>query len=310
MSKIALVTGASSGFGRMIAEDLAAAGLTVYASMRGTTGKNLETVQSIAAQAKARAIDLRTIELDVQDQPSVDAAVASIIQAHGKLDVVVHNAGHMVFGPLEAFTEDQLAQLYDVNVLGTQRVNRAVLPHMREARDGLLVWISSSSVAGGIPPLLGPYFAAKAGMDQIAVAYARELAPFGIDTSIVVPGAFTTGTNHFAHSGVPADEARAKVYADAWPADFADRMRAALAETVPPDADPAAVGKAVADIVRLPKGRRPFRTVIDPASDGAAVSFAVIDRVREQFLDRIGFGELRHPANVERQSARPTLQSS
>jgi len=296
MSRIALVTGASSGFGRMIAEDLAMAGLTVYASMRGTTARNAKTVADFADMAKTNGIDLRTIELDVQDQPSIDAAIAAIINEHGKLDVLVHNAGHMVYGPLEAFTAEQLAELYDVNVLGTQRVNRAALPHMRQARDGLLVWISSSSVTGGIPPLLGPYFAAKAGMDQLAVSYARELAPLGIETAIVVPGAFTGGTNHFAHSGVPEDKARAEAYIAAWPQGFADRMLKALAATNPPDADPSEIGRVVAAIVQAPKGKRPFRTVIDPASDGAVVSFAVVDRIREQFLDRIGFAELQHPA--------------
>jgi NAD(P)-dependent dehydrogenase (short-subunit alcohol dehydrogenase family) len=299
MTKVALVTGASSGFGRMIAENLAGAGLTTYASMRGTTGKNAKTVEDIAAQAKSQNIDLRTIELDVQDQPSIDAAIAQIIAEHGKFDVLVHNAGHMVFGALEAFTAEQLAELYDINVLGTQRVNRAVLPHMRAAKDGLLVWVSSSSVAGGIPPLLGPYFAAKAGMDAVAVAYARELAPLGIETAIIVPGAYTKGTNHFAHSGTPADTARADDYAASWEPGFADRMLKALAATDPEDSDPSEIGREVARIVQLPKGKRPFRTTIDPASDGAIVSFAVIDRIREQFLDRIGFPELRHPANAE-----------
>jgi NAD(P)-dependent dehydrogenase (short-subunit alcohol dehydrogenase family) len=108
-----------------------------------------------------------------------------------------------VFGPAEAFTPEQLAQLYDVNVLSTQRVNRAVLPHLRRQKQGLLVWVSSSSSAGGTPPYLAPYFAAKAGMDAMAVVYARELTRWGIETSIIVPGAFTAGTNHFAHSGRP-----------------------------------------------------------------------------------------------------------
>ncbi|MCE4225308.1 SDR family oxidoreductase [Methylobacterium sp. C25] len=295
MSTIALVTGASSGFGRMIAEDLARSGLIVYASMRGTAGKNAGTVADIAAWAARSRTDLRTIELDVREQLSVDAAIERIIAEHGRLDVLVHNAGHMVLGPLEAFSAEELAALYDVNVLGTQRVNRAVLPHMRAARDGLLVWISSSSVMGGIPPLLGPYFAAKAGMDQVAVSYARELAPFGIETTIVVPGAFTSGTNHFANAGTPADQARAEDYTAGWPSDFADKMVRALAATVPPEADPAEIGRAVAEIVRMPKGKRPYRVVIDPASDGAVVGYAVVDRLREQFLDRIGFPELRRP---------------
>jgi NAD(P)-dependent dehydrogenase (short-subunit alcohol dehydrogenase family) len=296
MKRVALVTGASSGFGRMIAEYLAMAGLTVYASMRDTEGRNAKAVADMSAQAKRESVDLRAIELDVQNQASVDAAIAEIIAQNGRLDVLVHNAGHMVYGAMEAFTPEQLAELYDVNVVGTQRVNRAALPHMRKARDGLLVWVSSSSVVGGIPPLLGPYFAAKAGMDQVAVAYARELAPFGIETAIVVPGAFTTGTNHFAHAGVPADRACADAYAAVWPDGFAEQMKAALAATNPPDADPAEVGRGVVDIVQAAKGMRPFRTVIDPADDGASVSFAVVDRVRAEFLHRIGHADLLHPS--------------
>jgi len=295
MSLVTLVTGASSGFGQMIARDLAAAGHVAYASMRGTTGKNAEKVSENAAYAREHRVDLRSIELDVQDEASIASAIDQIIAEHGRLDVLVQNAGHMVYGALEAFTPEQLAQQYDVNVLGTHRVNRAVLPHMRQAGSGLIVWISSSSVAGGVPPLLGPYFAAKAGMDALAVCYAKELAPLGIETSIVVPGAFTSGTNHFAHAGEPDDQDVANAYAGAWPAGFADRIREALAQAVPQDADPSAVGRAVVDIVAATPGKRPLRVHVDPAQDGAALTFAVMDRVREQFLDRIGFPELLKP---------------
>ena len=295
MKQVVLVTGASSGFGRMIADAIAGAGHTAYASMRGLSSDNAHQVQEVAAYAADHGVDLRTVELDVQSDASVSTAVETIIAAHGRLDVLVHNAGHMVTGPSEAFTPEQLAQLYDVNVLGCQRVNRAVLPHMRGAGRGLLVWIGSSSVAGGVPPLLGPYFAAKAGMDALAVTYARELAPLGIETSIVVPGAFTTGTNHFASAGAPADTTCAEAYARRWPDRFAERMRDALAGTVPDDADPQEVARAVRRIVDAPFGLRPFRVVVDPASDGASVSYAVIDRVRTEFLHRIGFADLLHP---------------
>ena len=295
MALIALVTGASSGFGRMIARDLAAAGHTAYASMRDTAGRNAAQVADNADHAARHGVDLASIELDVQDEASIRAAVDTIVARHGRIDMLVQNAGHMVHGPSEAFTPEQLAALYDVNVLGGQRVARAVLPHMRAARSGLLVWISSSSVAGGVPPLLGPYFAAKAAMDALAVSYARELAPLGIETSIIVPGAFTSGTNHFAHAGKPADTTVATAYEAAYPPRFADELLDALAATVPADADPAAVGRAVQDIVAAPAGKRPFRVVVDPASDGAEVSFAVIDRVRSEFLHRIGHADLLHP---------------
>ena len=295
MTTVALVTGAASGFGEMIARDLAAAGHTAYASMRNIAGNNAGKVEENRTYARDNKADLRSIELDVQSDSSIAAAVSAIIAEHGKLDVLVHNAGHMVYGPSEAFTPDQLAQLYDVNVLGTQRVNRAVLPHMRAARSGLLVWVSSTSVAGGVPPLLGPYFAAKAGMDALAVCYAKELAPLGIETSILVPGAFTTGTNHFANAGAPGDKAVADAYARAYPEGFDDSIKEALAATVPASADPGAVGRAVVDIVAAPFGQRPHRVFVDPASDGAAVTFAVMDRVRSEFLHRIGHADLLHP---------------
>lgn len=140
--KIILITGASSGFGRLTAEALARAGHTVYASMRDVAGRNAANAAELAGIAGS---DLRPIELDVQSEASADAAVEKIIAEAGRIDVLVHNAGHMMFGPAESFTPDQFAQQYDVNVLGTQRVNRAVLPHMREAKQGLLLWVSSSS---------------------------------------------------------------------------------------------------------------------------------------------------------------------
>ena len=306
MNKVVLVTGASSGFGRLMANALAAGGHTVYASMRGLSAGNAAQASEIAAYAESRKLDLRTIELNVQSEESATSAVASIIAAQGRLDVLIHNAGHMVFGASEAYTADELARLYDVNVLGTQRVNRAVLPHMRRAGSGLVIWISSSSVAGGIPPMLGPYFAAKAGMDALAVCYARELAPFGIETSIVVPGAFTKGTNHFAHAGEPSDNGRAAEYEAALPPHFAATLLSALSASVPDDADPESVAAAVVRIVESPFGKRPFRIVVDPADDGSAVAFPVIDRVRAEFLHRIGFADLLRPADP---TGRPALNS-
>jgi NAD(P)-dependent dehydrogenase (short-subunit alcohol dehydrogenase family) len=247
---------------------------------------------------RGNKIDLRAIKLDVQSQESVDRAVTKIISAHGHIDAVVHNAGHMDFGPAEAFTPEQLAELYDINVLSTQRVNRAALPHMRKQRSGLLVWVSSSSVAGGTPPYLSPYFAAKAGMDAIAVSYARELALWGIETSIVVPGAFTGGTNHFAHAGQPADRARAAEYNAGPYANYANKVMEAFAAIVPADADAAMVGDAIAKIIDMPFGKRPFRAHIDPTHDGAEVSFAVIDRMRTEMLHRVGLDELLIPVKI------------
>lgn len=289
---VVLITGASSGFGRLAAEALARAGHTVYASMRNTATRNAPVVEQMQAFSRQYGADLRTVEMDVQSQPSVDEAVARVIADAGHIDVVIHNAGHMAFGPAEAFTPEQYAQLYDINVLSTQRVNRAVLPHLRGQRDGLLLWVSSSSVAGGTPPYLAPYFAAKAAMDAIAVQYARELSRWGIETSIIVPGAFTRGTNHFAHSGQPDDAARAAEYDDGPYAGFGEQVREAFAEIVPEDADVALVAEAIVAIVDAPRGRRPFRVHVDPTQDGADVGFTVTDRLRAEMLHRVGLSDL------------------
>lgn len=294
--KIVLITGASSGFGRLTAEALARAGNVVYASMRDVAGRNAGNAAEMAETSQREGIDLRPVELDVQSEPSVDTAVARIVAEAGRIDVLVHNAGHMMFGPAEAFTPEQFAQQYDVNVLGTQRVNRAVLPHMRARREGLLVWVSSSSSAGGTPPYLSPYFAAKAAMDALAVQYARELARWGIETSIVVPGAFTRGTNHFAHSGRPADAARVAEYEAGPYAGFGEQVQKAFAEIVPDDADPAGVAVEIVKLVDMPFGTRPFRLHYDPTQDGADVGFTVLDRLRAEMLHRVGLSDLLKPA--------------
>ena len=298
MKYVVVVTGASSGFGRMAANALAEAGHTVYASMRETTGRNAPEVQKVKDYASEHGIDLRAIELDVSSQESTDRAIAAIVRDNGRLDVVVHNAGHMVYGPTEAFTPEQLAALYDINVLSTQRVNRAALPQLRKQRHGLLVWVSSSSTRGGTPPFLAPYFAAKAGMDSLAVSYAAELARWGIETCIVVPGAFTKGTNHFLHAGKPADQARADEYAKGPTADLAAVALQGLAALEPLDADPAAVAQAIVRVVDAPFGKRPYRVHVDPSQDGAEIVHGVGDRVRAELLRRIGLADTLKPHAV------------
>jgi NAD(P)-dependent dehydrogenase (short-subunit alcohol dehydrogenase family) len=298
MKQVVVVTGASSGFGALAARALADAGHTVYASMRETTGRNAAQVKGVQEFATAHKADLRAIELDVSSQESAESAVRKIVEENGRLDVIVHNAGHMVFGPAEAFTPEQFAELYDVNVLSTQRVNRAALPQLRKQGRGLLVWVSSSSVAGGTPPYLSPYFAAKAGMDALAVLYARELALWGIETSIIVPGAFTKGTNHFAHAGVPADIQRLAEYEAGPYKGYGKKIQEAFAAIVPDDADVSAVAEAIAKVVDAPFGKRPFRVHIDPTQDGAEVAFGVIDRVRAEMLHRVRLDELLTPVKA------------
>jgi NAD(P)-dependent dehydrogenase (short-subunit alcohol dehydrogenase family) len=303
MKQVIVITGASSGFGALAARALAHAGHTVYASMRETTGRNAPQVAEVEKYATEHGVDLRAVELDVASDASAEAGIQSILDASGRLDVVIHNAGHMSFGPAEAFTPEQFAQLYDINVLSTQRVNRAALPHMRKRGRGLVVWISSSSARGGTPPYLSPYFAAKAAMDSLAVSYASELTRWGIETSIIVPGAFTKGTNHFAHAGAPADKARAAEYDNGPYAGLPDQSLKGLTALEPADADAGTVADAIVRVVDMPFGKRPFRTHIDPSQDGCEVVNGVADRVRRELFWRIGLEDLLSPTVTHRSAS-------
>jgi NAD(P)-dependent dehydrogenase (short-subunit alcohol dehydrogenase family) len=294
MSKIIVVTGASSGFGAMTVRALADVGHVVYAGVRDLSGRNRPAADDCAAYARMHSVDLRAVELDVSSQESVDAAVGTIVTETGRLDVVVHNAGHMVLGPAEAFTPEQLMSVYDTNVISTQRVNRAALPHLRGQDDGLLVWVCSSSNRGGTPPYLAPYFAAKAAEDSLAVSYAAELARFGIDTTIIVPGSFTTGTNHFANAGHANDASIVDSYSERY-AGLMDQVAMRLADLAPRDADPQEVARAIVMVVDAQPGRRPFRVHIDPADDGAETVNRVGDLVRREFYHRIGLEDLLSP---------------
>ena len=294
MKSVILVTGASTGIGHLTSRALAAAGHTVYASMRDIHGRNAPRARELRDWSFAHGYDLRAVELDVLSQASADAAVQAIVGEQGRLDVVVHNAGHLVVGPTEAFTPDEIVQVFDTNVLGTQRVNKAVLPVMRDQQSGLLLWVSSTTTRGGFPPFLGPYAAAKAAMDSLAITLSYEVARFGIESSIVVPGAFTKGTAHFPNAGKPVDTVTAAAYAryDG----LMDQVGARLSALMPDHADPAAVADEIARIVHLPAGTRPFRSVVDFIDDGAAAVTEVAERVREDFAQRIGIADLLKPS--------------
>lgn len=288
--QIILVTGAGTGIGKLSARSLAEAGHVVYASMRDIAGRNAPRAAELRALAAAEGLELHPLELDVLSQDSADAAAATIVREQGQLDVVIQNAGHLVVGPTEAFTPEEIVKVFDTNVLGAQRVNRAVLPYLRRQESGLMLWISSTTTKGGFPPFMGPYGAAKAAMDSLAVTLAYEIARFGIETSIVVPGAFTRGTDHFPSAGKPADAATAAAYGryDG----LMDQIGAKLSALTPEHADPQAVADEIVRIVGLPAGQRPMRPVIDFVNDGAAEVFEVSERVRTEFAHRIGMADL------------------
>jgi NAD(P)-dependent dehydrogenase (short-subunit alcohol dehydrogenase family) len=298
MQYVVVITGASSGFGLLTAQALAHAGHIVYASTRDTAGHNKTQVEAAAKFSANNEVDLRTVEMDVLKQDSIDAAISKVVAECGRIDVLIHNAGHMVWGPSEAFTVEQLAAEFDVNVLSTQRVNRAALPYMRKQKRGLMIWISSSSAAGGTPPWLGPYFAAKSAMDSLATVYSHELTLWGIETSIIVPGAFAKGTNHFAHASKPDDTERLAEYVDGPFKGFEPRLEKGFADLVPSDADAGTVAEAIVNVVNAPFGKRPFRVSVDPTQDSSGVVNPMLDRVCAELIRRMGIGEVLTPAKL------------
>jgi NAD(P)-dependent dehydrogenase (short-subunit alcohol dehydrogenase family) len=195
-----LITGAATGIGNLTARALARAGHRVHASMRAPGSRNATHAGKLLDLAASENLDLHVLELDVTSQDSADRAVAAALAGAGTLDVVIHNAGHLVTGYVETFTAEEIAHLIDVNTLGVQRLNRAALPHLREQGRGTLLYVGST-IPVTTPPFLGPYVVSKAAMDSLALVTSYEVAPLGIETVIVMPGAFTQGTDHFPKAG-------------------------------------------------------------------------------------------------------------
>lgn len=291
--RVILVTSASGGLGRLAANALSHSGHTVYAALADLRREARQRA-AIDDYAGENAVEIHPIGMDVRRQASVDAAVDRIMNATGRIDVVVHVSDALAFGPAEAFAPEQFAALYDRTVLAAQRVNRAVLPHMRRCGEGLLVWVSASATAGGTLPYLAPHLAAMAGLDALAAHYTRELARWGIETTIIVPGMQLHAASRLAGADGPDDASCVEAYETGPSAHLGATIRQAIAALVP-DGDVGPVAGAIVAAVDTPFGERPFRIHVDPAEDGGALGFAVIDRLRNEMLDRVGLRDLIRP---------------
>jgi NAD(P)-dependent dehydrogenase (short-subunit alcohol dehydrogenase family) len=218
-----------------------------------------------------------------------------VLEQSGRLDVVVHNAAHLYYGITEAFTPEQVLRAFDTNAVGALRVNRAALPAMRRQGSGLLVWVGSGT-SMVVPPFLAPYTAAKAAMDSFAESVSVEVARYGIETSIVMPGPFTQGTAHFPNAEHARDENVAATYeriADAV-ADNGAATESLFAPGVAQDVQ--AVADEIVRIVDLPHGQRPYRSSVDFSDFGDKPVSAVAEAQRERLLGRFGLSDVLKPA--------------
>jgi NADP-dependent 3-hydroxy acid dehydrogenase YdfG len=285
MSKTILITGASSGFGRDTAETLFHAGHTVYASMRSAQGKNREAAEAL------RKLGIKTVELDVSDDASVEAGVKKVLVEAGKIDVLVNNAGIMSAGVTEAFTAEQAKVIFDTNVIGLLRVTRAVLPSMRQKRDGLIINIGS--VLGRVTfPFLGIYGASKFAVEALTDSLRYEVSQLGVEVVEVQPSAYPT--NFYTGMQTPADTEVTKSYGevgqipDAMFKSFMSRFEGKDAPS------PHDVAEAVARLVGQSKGSRAARTVVgaafgsDKANEAVApVQAKVVEALRLSHLEKI-----------------------
>jgi NAD(P)-dependent dehydrogenase (short-subunit alcohol dehydrogenase family) len=261
MSKV-LVTGASKGFGNLIVKTLLKDGHRVAAAMRGVGSRNKEAAQEL------KSLGAFPVEIDVTDEKSVKSGVSQALKELGGIDIAINNAGIGVLGLQEAFTVDDWKQIFEVNVFGVQRVNRAVLPHMREKRSGLLIHVSSL-LGRVVMPFFGPYNASKYALEALADNYRIELSSFGIESVLIEPGGYaTTFMDAVAY---PSDKEAIKSYgpmADA-PEQSMKGFEQLFAGPNPPN--PQWVADAVSNVIKTPRGQRPFRTTVDRVGMGAAV---------------------------------------
>ncbi|MGO6899980.1 SDR family oxidoreductase, partial [Rhizobium ruizarguesonis] len=201
--KVVVVTGASSGFGKLTVLELARRGHTVVATMRDVEGRNAQVRSDLIDAVKAEGHVLQVLEMDVADEASVNSTIDQVVKQHGKIDALINNAGIMPVGVTEAYTVADVERLFAVNFFGAVRADRAVLPHMRAAGSGLLVHVTSL-MGRVVFPFFGTYSASKFALEALAEAYRYELKGFGIDSVIVEPGPFPS--NLLSSSPEPSDE--------------------------------------------------------------------------------------------------------
>ncbi|WP_431967329.1 SDR family NAD(P)-dependent oxidoreductase [Actinacidiphila sp. bgisy160] len=286
-----LVTGAGTGMGALASISLAQAGHRVFASMRDPQGRNSDKAQHLLDRTKSAVGELAVVELDVLSEESAAAAVGHIVQQGGGLDVVVHNAAHLLVGVTEAFSPEEVIRAFDVNAVGALRVNRAVLPVMRRQESGLLLWVGSGTTRA-IPPFLAPYSAAKAAFDAFAESTAWEVSAYGIETTILMPGVFTHGTAHFANAAFPADTQRTAAYDKIAPflASMGEDTERMMINAI--SADPQIVADEIVRVVGLPAGQRPRRTVADASDYGAEIINGAAEELRLRLARRMGVTDL------------------
>jgi NADP-dependent 3-hydroxy acid dehydrogenase YdfG len=283
MSKTILITGTSNGFGKDAAVTLAQAGHQVFATMRGVNARNKSAAEEL------RAKDITVLELDVTNDTSVEAGFKDVLKrTNGKLDVVINNAGLLAQGLSETFSSQQVSAMFDVNVIGIQRVTRAALPAMRKNKSGLIINIGS--ILGRVTiPFVGLYGASKFAVEAMTESYRYELSQLGVDVVLLQPSAYPTKL--YSSLQQAADPGRASEYGDvaAIPGEFVKFLSGVFSGDNAPDSHD--VAKALVDLIATPAGKRPERVIIG-APFGADAVNAAVQPIQAEMVKGIGMDGL------------------
>jgi NAD(P)-dependent dehydrogenase (short-subunit alcohol dehydrogenase family) len=248
--------------------------------MRDPGGRNAKNASEIRTLAEKDSLPISVLELDVTDDASVERAVNAAVAKAGRIDVAINNAGYVVSGLAEAVTTEQAQRLMDTNFFGPVRVNRAVLPHMRRQRSGVLLHISSG--AGRIVgPSMGFYCASKFALEALAESYSYELGSQGIESVIVEPGPYETPVT--GNMVAATDEARTNTYG------AINQIPAKINEALSSMAGNAQeVADAVLRIIETPAGEKRLRYLVSPESFGVDQINALSGQVQANLLEALG----------------------
>ena len=279
--QVVLITGCSSGFGELIAKTLAQAGYVIFATMRDIPARNFAPARNLEAWSRQENLRLKVVEMDVADSGSVEQAVQAIVADAGRIDVVVNNAGVAAGGPIEAFDIEQMQALFDINVFGPLRVDKAVLPAMRQRRDGLLIHVSST-LGRVLPNSGGLYPASKWAVEGLAESLHYQLKPFNVDLVILEPGSFPTLAT--SKGLTPRNAVIQAEYSKVPP--ISTRAQEVTPGYRPPD--PQEVADAVLELVSMPSGARPMRRVVGPIfTTGVEEYNQIYERVRDELAESL-----------------------
>ena len=277
-----ILTGSSSGFGMITAQVLAKSGHQVYATMRNIHTSNAKAAESLRQWAEQQDVNIQVVELDVTSDASVEKAVNEILAlSKGKIDVLINNAGSAFIGLNETLSAAQTNQMFQINVIGVDRMIKAVLPTMHIWKDGLI--INLSSVASRQPiPIMGTYGATKAAVDALSVSYYYELKNAGIDVAIIQPGAYPS-TDIVIKQEVPYNPDSEKFYGTPMQK-FKERVMTTFTPG-PFNPDPVEVADVIAGLIDLQKGQRQLWTIVNGGP--LAESISHVNQSIKQIVDTI-----------------------